>query len=301
MGFRRYYETAKIAETAERQRLQRDDLITTWRHWGPYVCDRQWGTVREWYDNRGKDSWRDFVHDEARSRAYRWGEDGLFGISDMQQLLCFSLALWNEKDPIVKERLFGLTNHEGNHGEDVKEYYFYLDNLPTHAYMKGLYKYPYEYPYADLTNNSRARQPLEYELINTGQLECNRYFDVFVEYAKAAPEDILVQITAVNRGSEAKTLHLLPTLWFRNTWAWTAGSYPRPSLGLAAGTRPTASCPKNRTREKCAMPAACRHAGASFTEGISARRRGEWDGRRRRRQRRSRCRCRCSSWPRGSG
>jgi hypothetical protein len=236
MGYSKFYETRRIADTAERKRLVQADVISTWRRWGPYLSERQWGTVREWYETEGgANPWTDFVHDQARSRAYRWGEDGLLGISDLQQLLCFSVALWNGADPILKERLFGLTNAEGNHGEDVKEYYFYLDNLPTHAYMKGLYKYPYEYPYSELKDRVRSIHPLEYELINTGRLEDSRYFDVFVEYAKASPEDILVRITAVNRGGEAKTLHVLPTLWFRNTWSWTAGSPPRPSLALADG------------------------------------------------------------------
>ncbi len=198
-----------------------------WRKWGPYLSDRQWGTVREDYSESG-DAWNFFTHDHARSRAYRWGEDGLAGISDDKQRLCFALALWNGKDPILKERLFGLTNSEGNHGEDVKEYYFYLDSTPTHSYMKYLYKYPQAaYPYADLleTNRRRSRNEFEYELLDTGVFNDNRYFDVFVEYAKAGPEDILVKITAANRGPEAAELHLLPTLWFRNDWAsWIAKS-----------------------------------------------------------------------------
>ena len=183
--------------------------------------------MREDYSENG-DAWNYFTHDQARSRAYRWGEDGLAGISDDKQRLCFALALWNGKDPILKERLFGLTNSEGNHGEDVKEYYFYLDSTPTHSYMKYLYKYPQAaYPYADLveTNRRRTRNEMEYELLDTGVFNDDRYFDVFVEYAKAGPEDILVQITAVNRGPEAAELHLLPTLWFRNDWsAWIAES-----------------------------------------------------------------------------
>ena len=192
-----------------------------WRKWGPYLSDRQWGTVREDYSDNG-DAWNFFTHDHARSRAYRWGEDGLGGISDDKQHLCFALALWNGKDPILKERLFGLTNSEGNHGEDVKEYYFYLDSTPTHSYMKFLYKYPQAaYPYADLveTNRRRSRNEMEYELLDTGVFEQDRYFDVFVEYAKASPEDILIQITAHNRGPEEAELHVLPTLWFRNDWA----------------------------------------------------------------------------------
>jgi len=198
-----------------------------WKKWGPYLSERQWGTVREDY-SEGGDAWNFFTHDHARSRAYRWGEDGIAGISDDKQRLCFSLALWNGKDPILKERLFGLTNSEGNHGEDVKEYYFYLDSTPTHSYMKYLYKYPQAaYPYADLveTNRRRTRNEMEYELLDTGVFNDDRYFDVFVEYAKAGPEDILVRITAVNRGPEAAEMHLLPTLWFRNDWAsWIAES-----------------------------------------------------------------------------
>ncbi len=198
-----------------------------WKKWGPYLSERQWGTVREDYSENG-DAWNFFPHDHARSRAYRWGEDGLAGISDDQQQLCFALALWNGKDAILKERLFGLTNSEGNHGEDVKEYYFYLDSTPTHSYMKYLYKYPQAaFPYADLveTNRKRTRNDMEYELLDTGVFNNDRYFDVFVEYAKAGPEDILVRITAVNRGPDAAELHLLPTLWFRNDWsAWIAKS-----------------------------------------------------------------------------
>jgi hypothetical protein len=198
-----------------------------WKKWGPYLSERQWGTVREDYSENG-DAWNFFTHDHARSRAYRWGEDGLAGISDDQQRLCFALALWNGNDPILKERLFGLTNSEGNHGEDVKEYYFYLDSTPTHSYMKYLYKYPQAaFPYADLveTNRRRSRNEMEYELLDTGVFTNDRYFDVFVEYAKDAPDDMLVQITAVNRGPEPAELHLLPTLWYRNDWAfWIAPS-----------------------------------------------------------------------------
>ena len=198
-----------------------------WKTWGPYLTERQWGTVREDYSENG-DAWNFFTHDQARSRAYRWGEDGIAGISDDQQRLCFALALWNGKDPILKERLFGLTNSEGNHGEDVKEYYFYLDSTPTHSYMKYLYKYPQAaFPYGDLaeTNRRRNREEMEYELLDTGVFQEDRYFDVFVEYAKAAPDDILVRITAVNRGPEAAELHILPTLLFRNDWSsWIAAS-----------------------------------------------------------------------------
>ncbi len=209
-----------------------------WKKWGPYLSERQWGTVREDYSDNG-DAWNFFTHDQARSRAYRWGEDGLGGICDEKQRLCFALALWNGKDPILKERLFGLTNSEGNHGEDVKEYYFYLDSTPTHSYMKYLYKYPQQaFPYSDLveTNHRRSRNESEYELLDTGVFNDDRYFDVFVEYAKAGPDDILVQITAINRGPDAAELHLLPTLWFRNDWAsWIAGSAQRPILKQSEG------------------------------------------------------------------
>ena len=177
---------------------------TPWKKWGPYLAERQWGTVREDYSQDG-DAWNYFTHDQARSRAYHWGEDGLAGISDEEQLLCFALALWNGRDPILKERLFGLTNSEGNHGEDVKEYYFYLDSTPTHSYMKYLYKYPQApFPYDDLvrTNGRRSRSEMEYELLDTGVFDQDRYFDVFVEYAKNTPEDILIQISVCNRGPE---------------------------------------------------------------------------------------------------
>src|SRR5258707_9297863 len=194
-----------------------------WRRWGPYLSERQWGTVREDYSPHGT-AWEYLPHDHARSRAYRWGEDGIAGISDDQQLLCFALALWNGADPILKERLFGVTGNEGNHGEDVKEYYFYLDNVPSHAYMKYLYKYPHRaYPYADLVseNRRRTRDDPEYELLDTGIFEDNRYFDVCIEYAKAAPADILIRISASNRGLYPAPLHILPTLWFKNDWTWT--------------------------------------------------------------------------------
>ena len=191
-----------------------------WKKWGPYLSERQWGTVREDYSENG-DAWNYFTHDQARSRAYRMGEDGLAGISDDKQLLCFAISLWNGNDPILKERLFGLSNSEGNHGEDVKEYYFYLDSTPTHSYMKYLYKYPHRaYPYDDIvsTNRYRSRYDPEYELLDTGVFDDNDYFDVFVEYAKESPEDILIRISVSNRGKGAASLHLLPTLWFRNTW-----------------------------------------------------------------------------------
>jgi len=223
--------------TAERARLQDANLgKTPWKKWGPYLSERQWGTVREDYSESGN-AWDYFAHDQARSRAYRWGEDGLAGISDDKQRLCFAVALWNGKDPILKERLFGLTNSEGNHGEDVKEYYFYLDSTPTHSYMKFLYKYPQAvFPYADLveTNKRRTRTEPEYELLDTGVMDHDRYFDVFVEYAKAGPVDILVQITAANRGPDEAELHVLPTLWFRNTWAsWEARPTAKPVLARA--------------------------------------------------------------------
>jgi hypothetical protein len=217
---------------AEQTRLEEARMQKApWKKWGPYLSERQWGTVREDYSDNG-DAWDYFSHDQARSRAYRWGEDGLAGISDDHQQLCFAVALWNGKDPILKERLFGLTNSEANHGEDVKEYYFYLDSTPTHSYMKYLYKYPQKsYPYDHLvsTNRSLSRKDFEYELIDTGVFDEDRYFDVFVEYAKATAEDILIQITVWNRGPEAATLHVLPTVWFRNEWSWEEGT-PRPEL-----------------------------------------------------------------------
>ncbi len=224
--------------TAEQVRLdEARDLAAPWKKWGPYLSERQWGTVREDY-SEGGDAWNYFSHDQARSRAYRWGEDGLAGICDDQQRLCFALALWNGKDPILKERLFGLTNSESNHGEDVKEYYFYLDSTPTHSYMKYLYKYPQSaYPYSDLveTSRRRGRHEFEYELLDTGVFDQDRYFDVFVEYAKESPEDILVQVSIHNRGPEAAEVHVLPTLWFRNLWSWQ-GSSDRPVLQQLPGS-----------------------------------------------------------------
>ena len=218
--------------TAEQTRLdEARERKTPWKKWGPYLSERQWGTVREDY-SEGGNAWDYFTHDQARSRAYRWGEDGLAGISDDKQRLCFALALWNGKDPILKERLFGLTNSESNHGEDVKECYFYLDSTPTHSYMKYLYKYPQAaFPYSDLveTSRRRGRHEMEYELLDTGVFDQDRYFDVFVEYAKASPEDVLIQITVYNRGPEPAELHLLPTLWFRNQWSWHVNS-ERPAL-----------------------------------------------------------------------
>jgi len=209
-----------------------------WKRWGPYLAERQWGTVREDYSPHGT-AWDFFPHDHARSRAYRWGEDGLGGITDNHGRLCFALALWNGHDPILKERLFGLTGPEGNHGEDVKEYYFYLDSTPTHSYMKFLYKYPQAaFPYGTLIeeNGGRDRQAPEFELIDTGVFDDDRYFDVLVEYAKAAPDDLLIRVTAVNRGPGEATLHLLPTLWYRNTWSWNPAGPERPVLRQGVAT-----------------------------------------------------------------
>jgi len=221
--------------TREEQRLEESRLRKLhWKRWGPYLSERQWGTVREDYSPYGT-AWDYFPHDHARSRAYRWGEDGIAGICDRHQYLCFALALWNGHDPILKERLFGLTGEEGNHGEDVKEYYFYLDSTPTHSYMKYLYRYPQkDFPYAWLVeeNKRRGRRDFEFELVDTGIFSGDRYFDVFVEYAKAAPDDILVRISAHNRGPDAATLQLLPTLWFRNTWSWGRDDW-RPNLRRA--------------------------------------------------------------------
>jgi hypothetical protein len=228
----------KVSTTAEHRRLNEDaDRTKNWKRWGPYLSERQWATVREDYSPYGN-CWDYFPHDHARSRVYRWGEDGLLGIADRQCRLCFALALWNGKDPILKERLFGLTGSEGNHGEDVKELYYYLDSTPTHSYMKALYKYPQaEYPYTWLVEENRRRGlgAPELELLDTGVFNEDRYFDVFAEYAKGNENDILIRVTIANRGPEKATLHLLPTLWFRNTWFW--GPIPeectsKPSLTL---------------------------------------------------------------------
>ena len=228
-------EDGKILMTQEEIRLSESGARKKhWKRWGPYLSERAWGTVREDYSPHGN-AWEHLPHDHARSRAYRWNEDGLAGISDRRQMICFAVALWNERDPILKERLFGLTGNEGNHGEDVKECYFYLDSTPTHSYMKYLYKYPQaEFPYAHLVEENRRRnksQP-EFELLDTGVFDDNRYFDVFVEYAKADTEDILIKITVANRGPEAAYLRLLPTVWFRNTWSW-GSSRRRPELHQA--------------------------------------------------------------------
>jgi len=241
---------------AERERLEDSRKGTPWRKWGPYVSERQWGTVREDYSHNG-DAWSYFTHDQARSRAYRWGEDGLAGISDDHQILCFALALWNGQDPILKERAFGLSNGEGNHGEDVKEYYFYLDSTPTHSYMKYLYKYPQgTFPYADLveTNRRRSRQELEYELLDTGIFDGDRYFDIFVEYAKGGTEDILIRISVCNRGPESAPLQVLPTLWFRNTWSWAGG-----------GTKPVLA----KVEEPGSAVISARHTDPLFREMLS--------------------------------
>jgi hypothetical protein len=222
----------------ESLRLKEDnEKHLKWKKWGPYLSERQWGTVREDYSQNG-DAWNYFTHDQARSRAYRWGEDGLAGISDDRQNLCFGISLWNGKDPIIKERLFGLTNTESNHGEDVKEYYFYLDSTPTHSYMKYLYKYPQAaFPYEKLltVNRSRSRNEFEYELLDTGVFDDDRYFDVFVEYAKESPEDILIKISVFNRGPETANLNLLPALWYRNIWSWRENAN-KPDLHQLAGT-----------------------------------------------------------------
>ncbi len=229
-----------MSQDPEARRLQADAVREkNWKRWGPYLSERQWATVREDYSPDGN-CWDYFPHEHARSRAYRWGEDGLLGIADRECRLCFALALWNERDPILKERLFGLTNPEGNHSEDVKECYFYLDSTPTHSYLKALYKYPQaEFPYAWLLdeNRRRSRTEPEFELVETGVLDDGRYFDVLAEYAKGGPDDILIRITVANRGPQAARLHVLPTLWFRNTWSWGSvheeGRWPRPSLEQA--------------------------------------------------------------------
>jgi len=227
---------AELARLAEDQRREKN-----WKRWGPYLSERQWGTVREDYSAAGS-SWDYLPHDHARSRAYRWGEDGLLGVCDRECRLCFALALWNGRDQILKERLFGLTNGEGNHGEDVKESYYYLDSTPTHSHMKALYKYPQSaFPYAWLVEENRRRghADQEFELEDTGAFEGGRYFDVFVEYAKAGPDDLVIRVTAVNRGPEPAPLMLLPTLWFRNTWSWGRtgeGYWPKPSIRRDAET-----------------------------------------------------------------
>ena len=224
---------ARTPEHARLEQARRGEA--PWKAWGPYLSERQWGTVREDYSDNG-DAWNYFTHDHARSRAYRWGEDGIAGVCDDHQRLCLALALWNGADPILKERMFGLSNGEGNHGEDVKEYWFYLDSTPTHSYLRCQYKYPQRaFPYEDLvtTNGRRGKLEMEYELLDTGIFDESRYFDVVVEYAKAGHDDILMLVTAYNRGPEAATLHLLPTLWFRNTWSW-GSEVTKPSIEALA-------------------------------------------------------------------
>ena len=286
-----------VVSNAESLRLDEEHWrVKNWKRWGPYLAERQWGTVREDYSPHGT-PWEYFPHDHARSRAYRWGEDGLFGWSDRECRLCFALALWNGRDPILKERLYGLTNHEGNHGEDVKECYYYLDGTPTHSYQKALYKYPQrEFPYARLVeeNRRRSRTESEFELLDTGIFDDNRYFDVFVEYAKAGPDDTLIRITAHNRGPDPAVLHILPTLWFRNSWSWgradeDARGHPRmhrlddttieadhPSLGrmrLAAGASRDGSAPgvlftgnDTNTRRLFGLPNATPYVKDAFHE-----------------------------------
>lgn len=214
--------TATVLDTPEGQRLAGSEA-PDWREWGPYLSERQWGTVREDYSRDG-DAWRYFPHEHARSRAYRWGEDGLAGFSDKAQHWCLGLGLWNERDPIIKERLFGLNNSEGNHGEDVKELYFFVDGVPSHAYMRMLYKYPQgEFPYADLVaeNARRGLADTEYEILDTGVFDDNRYFDVTVEYAKHTADDVFMRVTVHNRAEQPARLRVLPHLWARNTWSWS--------------------------------------------------------------------------------
>ena len=236
--------------TSEEGRLEESrDRRAHWKRWGPYLSERAWGTVREDYSADGN-VWEFLPHDQARSKAYRWNEDGIAGICDRHQKICFALALWNGRDPILKERLFGLNGNEGNHGEDVKECYYYLDSTPTHSYMKYLYKYPQQaFPYEQLLteNRRRGRSQPEFELSDTGVFDENRYFDVTVEYAKASTEDILVRIELANRGPEAAELHVLPTVWFRNTWSWGTGE-ARPQLHAASANAIELNEPQYGTR-----------------------------------------------------
>ncbi len=252
---------------AEQHRLAEDAQRTrNWKRWGPYLSERQWGTVREDYSADGT-AWDSFPHDQARSRAYRWGEDGLLGVCDREGRLCLALALWNGRDAILKERLFGLSNREGNHGEDVKEEYYYLDSTPTHSYMKALYKYPQAgFPYVQLVaeNARRGQQDREYELADTGVFDDQRYWDVTAEYAKASPDDLLLRITLANRGPDDAELHVLPTLWFRNTWSWGRtgeGYWAKPVIGRSGSGGVTATHESLR----------CRTSGS--TRGM---RRGTW-------------------------
>jgi hypothetical protein len=262
-----------MGDCPESDRLEEDNRrVKNWKRWGPYLADRQWGTVREDYSANG-DCWNYFPHDHARSRAYRWGEDGLHGWTDRECRLCFSPALWNGADLILKERFFGLTNSEGNHGEDVKEAYFHLDGLPTHSYQRALYKYPQRaFPYDELVrvNGARSREEPEYEITDTAAFDENRYFDVEIEYAKADPDDILIRITATNRGPEAAVLHLLPTLWFRNTWSWghlTEETPIRPEMHQRAPAEIEARHATLGTfRLQCSTPGNVTFHGLLFTE-----------------------------------
>ena len=233
----------------ERQRLQDDaEGKAPWRLWGPYLAERQWGTVREDYSDSG-DAWSSFTHEQSRSRAYRWGEDGMLGISDDKSYLCFAPAVWNGCDPILKERMFGVSNPEGNHGEDVKECYFYLDATPSHSYLKALYKYPQKpFPYEWILseNRRRSRQEQEFEILDTDAFDQGRYFDVQVEYAKPDARDIWIRITVSNRGPEAAPIHVLPTLWFRNHWSWK---------GLGSGSSPNFPCRPRRSPSSRNTPA----------------------------------------------
>ena len=230
---------------AEQLRLQAAAARTeNWKRWGPYLSERQWGTVREDYSQWGN-CWEYFPHDQAPSRAYRWGEDGLLGFCDRECRLCFGLALWNGRDPILKERLFGLTNAQGNHGEDVKECYYYLDSTPTHSYLRGLYKYPQvEFPYQRLIDENRGRglQAREFELGDAGVFDGGRYFDIEAEYAKASPDDVLIRITVSNRGPEPAALHLLPTFWYRNTWSWGCARMKAAGRSPASGMTAARAC-----------------------------------------------------------
>ena len=225
-------------KNTEKQRLEESERgVKNWRLWGPYLTERQWGTVREDYSPDGA-AWEHISHDDARSRAYRWGEEGIAGISDEKQNLCFAVSFWNGQDPILKERLFGLTGNEGNHGEDVKEYYYYLDSTPTHSYMKMLYKYPQgAFPYCQLVeeNKQRGKDLPEFELIDTGIFDEDRHFDIFVEYAKVDTDDLLDKITAKNHGPDEAELHIVPQLWFRNTWSWDSAA-KKPAIYSDAGS-----------------------------------------------------------------
>ena len=246
--------------SAEERRLDAQRAgLADWRLWGPYLAERAWGTVREDYSADG-DVWHSFPHDHARSRAYRWNEDGLLGISDESQRLCFALALWNGQDAILKERPFGVSGKEGNHGEDAKDYWFHLDNLPSHAYMRALYKYPQRaFPYDQLLTETKKRGPAdpEFELLDTGVFADDRYFDLTVEYAKGSPTDILVRITVANRGPDEATLDLLPTLWFRNTWSWGT----RRSGAIVSPVRARPSCSSRTTTPTPRGCTACRTRG----------------------------------------